>query len=59
MSHIVNVHLSQTETKKIYNKYNLSLGDLLKDRYITSLRFFAVMLSLVTPNRPLRESPSL
>ena len=44
MSHVINVHLSQTEIKKIYNKHNLSLNDLLKDRCIMSLRFFAVML---------------
>ena len=44
MSYIMNVHLSQAKIKKIYNKYNLSLDDLLKDRYIMSLRFFAVML---------------
>ena len=44
MSHMVNVHLSQAETKKIYNKYNFSLDDLLEGRCIMLLRFFAVML---------------
>ena len=44
MSHVIDVHLSQTETKKIYNKYNLLLDDLLKGRYIMSLRFFTVVL---------------
>ena len=44
MSHVIDVYLSQTETKKIYNKYNLSLNDLLKDRYIMLLEFFAVIL---------------
>ena len=44
MSHVIDVYLSQTEIKKIYNKYNFSLDNLLKDRCIMSLRFFVIML---------------
>ena len=44
MNHVVDVHLSQAEAKKVYNKYDLLLDDLLEGRCMTPLRLFAVVL---------------